>query len=121
MPGSSDLSIWTRVGRAPPSTMTFLFSSFLKARVRRAPAAARWTFGSGESSRETRGAIPPSALTRDLMTTFSWERLVMASAALRTTDAPGGGPPPEGGGAVGQWRPSRVMSPGIAPASAMAC
>ena len=45
--------------------------------------------------------MPPSARTRDLMTTFSWARLVMASAARRTTEAPGGGPPPAGGGAVG--------------------
>ena len=48
--------------RENPSTWV-LFSSFLNARVLRAPAAALCTFVSMESSSSTRGGIPPSILT----------------------------------------------------------
>ncbi|KAF5820512.1 hypothetical protein HanXRQr2_Chr01g0003081 [Helianthus annuus] len=39
-----------------------LFSSFLKAKVRSAPAAALCTLASANSSNSTRGGIPPSTL-----------------------------------------------------------
>lgn len=42
----------------------FLFSSFLKANVRKAPAAALCTFGSSDSRSSTRGGIPPSILNK---------------------------------------------------------
>lgn len=93
------------------SSTWVLFSSFLNASVRRAPAAALCTFISEYSSSSTRGGIPPSILTCTvncvmedrmknktqeqvrkqanltlvLMQPFSWERLVIASAALLIT------------------------------------
>jgi hypothetical protein len=80
---SSARSIWMSSGSEPRSTMMFLFSSFLKASVRREPATARCTLGSTLCSRETRGGMPPSCRTLFLMPLFSCARLVMASLVRR--------------------------------------
>lgn len=48
---------------APFFTISCLFSSFLKANVRSAPAAARWTFWSLDESSYTNGGIPISRRT----------------------------------------------------------
>mmetsp|Transcript_65002 Transcript_65002/g.205352 ORF Transcript_65002/g.205352 Transcript_65002/m.205352 type:complete len:209 (+) Transcript_65002:803-1429(+) len=115
MPTSSERSMKMRAGSAPQSTIWFLLSSFLKARVRRAPAAARCTLRSMQSRRATSGGMPPSARTRLFIPMFSCARLTMASAARRATPPPLDPPVSVCGGC----RSSSFTSPGRACASAM--
>lgn len=60
----------------------FLFSSFLNARVRNAPAAALCTFVSVNSSNSTRGGIPPSILHIHIHSRWSHKGNVVESQAL---------------------------------------
>lgn len=54
---------WMSTGSAPQSTIWFLLSSFLNARVRSAPADARCTLRSYASSRDTSGGMPSCSRT----------------------------------------------------------
>ena len=72
-------------GSAPHSTIWFLFSPFLKARVLSALAAAFWTFFSCDSNRLTRGGMPFAFRTIVLMRLFSCAKFVIASDARLAT------------------------------------
>lgn len=73
-------------GSAPHSTICRLLSSFLKANVRRAPAAARCTFRSQLFRSRTRGAMPPSA--RTCRTQVGLHAIVGTPCYVRTPGSP---------------------------------
>lgn len=77
--------IHTRLCR-PHAQRVLILLNYYAALVGAAP-----TFASKDSRRATSGGTPPSLRTRHLMLTFSWARLVIASAARRATLAPGPG------------------------------
>lgn len=62
----------------------FLFSSFLKASVRKAPAAALCTFISVDSNNSTRGGMPPSTLKINIWSK-QYTNTITASAMHEST------------------------------------